>query len=100
MKIETQIVFSSEFSLVGDQTEKLLSICDQLGAQTYYSGPAARSYFSEKKALERGISTIWMDYSSYPTYEQLFPPFDHHVTILDLLFNVGPDVKHYWKSQG
>jgi hypothetical protein len=32
-----------------------------------------------------------MDYSGYPEYEQVFPPFDHHVSVLDLLFSCGPD---------
>lgn len=32
-----------------------------------------------------------MDYSGYRDYEQLFPPFEHHVSIVDLILNVGPD---------
>ncbi|MGJ0310858.1 WbqC family protein [Aliarcobacter cryaerophilus] len=28
-----------------------------------------------------------MDYSGYKEYEQLNPPFEHGVTILDLIFN-------------
>ena len=36
-----------------------------------------------------------MDYDGYPEYPQLHPPFEHAVTILDLLFHTGteaPDV--------
>ena len=32
-----------------------------------------------------------MDYSGYPEYAQIHPPFEHEVTILDLLFHVGAD---------
>jgi hypothetical protein len=39
-----------------------------------------------------------MDYGGYPEYPQLHPPFDHHVTLLDLLFNVGLDAPRYLKS--
>ena len=39
-----------------------------------------------------------MDYSGYPEYPQLHPPFDHAVTVLDLIFNVGPDAPRYMKS--
>jgi hypothetical protein len=30
-----------------------------------------------------------MDYSGYPEYPQLHGPFDHAVTVLDLLFMAG-----------
>ena len=39
-----------------------------------------------------------MDYYGYPEYPQLHPPFEHAVTILDLLFNTGPDAPRYMKS--
>jgi hypothetical protein len=29
-----------------------------------------------------------MNYSNYDEYEQLFPPFEHGVSILDLIFNI------------
>ena len=40
----------------------------------------------------------WMDYSNYPEYTQLYPPFEHGVTILDLIFNEGSNAKQYMKS--
>jgi hypothetical protein len=41
-----------------------------------------------------------MDYSGYPEYAQLYPPFEHAVTVLDLLFHIGPDAPRYMKSFG
>jgi hypothetical protein len=38
-----------------------------------------------------------MDYGGYPEYAQLHPPFVHGVSILDLLFNCGPDARRYMK---
>ena len=38
-----------------------------------------------------------MDYSGYPEYPQLHPPFEHAVTVLDLIFNTGPDAPRYMK---
>jgi len=40
-----------------------------------------------------------MEYSGYPTYSQLFEPFSHNVTVLDLLFNEGPNAKNFLKKQ-
>ena len=36
----------------------------------------------------------------YPEYEQLYPPFDPQVTVLDLLFMKGPAAGEYiWGAQ-
>jgi len=39
-----------------------------------------------------------MDYSAYPEYNQLYPPFQHAVSIVDLIFNEGPNATRYMKS--
>ena len=38
------------------------------------------------------------DYSGYQEYNQLFPPFEHAVSIVDLIFNEGENAKNYIKS--
>ncbi len=84
--------------MVDGQTEKLLGICQQAGADVYLSGPAAKEYFDEAVSEEMGISVEWMDYSGYTVYGQLYSPFEHGVTILDLIFNEGPNATNYMKS--
>ena len=98
MNIQTKIRFSSEFSLVDGQTEKLLGICKDLNADIYLSGPAAKDYFDEDLAKEDNIQVEWMNYCGYQEYEQLFPPFEHGVTILDLIFNEGKNSINFMKS--
>ena len=39
-----------------------------------------------------------MSYENYIEYDQLFPPFNHFVSILDLIFNHGLNSKKYMKS--
>lgn len=96
--IQTKIRWSSEFELLEGQTEKLLGICKQAGATTYLSGPAAKGYFDEELAKQEGVQVEWMDYSGYPEYNQLHPPFEHGVSVLDLIFNEGPNAKNFMKS--
>ena len=96
--IKTKLRLSSEFELVEGQTERLLGICQQAGANVYLSGPAAKDYFDEGLAEQMGITVEWMDYSGYPEYSQLNPPFEHGVTILDLIFNEGPNAIKFMKS--
>ena len=85
--IKTKIRFSSEFEIYGNQTKKLINICKQCNATVYISGPAAKSYFDEQLANKENIQVKWMNYENYKEYEQLYPPFEHGVTILDLIFN-------------
>lgn len=96
--IETKIRWSSEFDLVEGQTEKLLGICQQASANVYLSGPSAKDYFDESLAKHMDIQVEWMHYSDYPEYSQLHPPFEHGVTILDLIFNEGPNAPRFMKS--
>ena len=96
--IKTKLRWSSEFELVDGQTEKLLGICKDCNADIYLSGPAAKDYFNEDLAKQENIKVEWMDYSGYKEYEQLNPPFEHGVTILDLIFNEGDRAKEFMKS--
>ena len=93
--ITTPVLESKDFEFDGDPTEKVISICKQSNADVYLSGPAAKNYLDLSKFDIAGITVEWMDYTSYREYPQLYGPFNHHVTILDLLFNTGNQAKNY-----
>jgi hypothetical protein len=90
----TSFVRSSILKAVGRKTDRLLSILQSIGATHYISGPAAKDYIEEDKLSSAGISLEYMAYE-YPEYEQLYPPFDPYVSILDLLFMAGPRAPRY-----
>ncbi|MDD2896322.1 MAG: WbqC family protein [Aliarcobacter sp.] len=96
--ITTKIRWSSEFELIDGQTEKLLGICKDCNADIYISGPAAKDYFDEDLSKKENIQVKWMDYSEYKEYEQLHLPFEHGVSILDLIFNEGNNATKFMKS--
>lgn len=98
LNINTTISWSSSFNLIGNKTERLISLCQDTGANEYISGPAAKSYMDEALFTNANISINWMDYSNYPIYQQLNPPFEHGVSILDLIFNQGANAPKYMKS--
>lgn len=98
LNIDTKLSSSSDYILNEGKTERLVSLCKQAQADIYLSGPAAKDYLNEKLFTSDNITVEWMDYSGYPEYEQLYPPFEHGVSILDLLFSVGSDAPKYMKS--
>jgi hypothetical protein len=93
--IHTPLSWSMDYEVAAGRTERLVSICQQAGAGTYVSGPAARAYLDAAQFASAGIALEFFDYSGYPEYEQLFPPFDHHVSVIDLLLNAGPTSAQY-----
>jgi hypothetical protein len=93
----TQFVDSSSYHLTHAKGERVLELLEKTRADVYVSGPAARQYISDDAFEAAGMRVIWKDYSGYPQYEQLHPPFSHRVTILDLLFHTGPAAAwHIW----
>jgi hypothetical protein len=102
--IETRITWSMDYSDAASRelrkTERLVDVCKRAGASFYLSGPSARAYIEPALFEREGIELGFMDYSGYPEYEQLHPPFVHEVSILDLLLNQGPEARHYMLSFG
>lgn len=96
--IKTPMRWSSEFELKGDRNERLVNLCKDVGATEYYSGPSAKAYVNESLFTEAGIKLTYLDYSGYPQYRQLYGEFTHEVSILDLIFNEGPNAIKYMKS--
>ena len=96
--IDTPLSWSMDYEAKDGKNERLISICQQLNATEYVSGAAAQGYIDEEEFARAGIGVHWMDYSDYPEYPQAFPPFVHEVSILDLIFNEGPNAMKYMKS--
>jgi hypothetical protein len=93
--LKTRITSDQSYPSPGTKTERLLAIAHAAGANIYLSGPSARSYLDEQMFASVGIAVEWMNYDQYPEYNQLHGHFDHAVTILDPLFNLGTDMMQY-----
>jgi hypothetical protein len=96
--IKTKMTWDAEYDLSGGRTEKLANLCLQTGTQIYLTGPSAKGYLDEDLFEKQGLKLEYMDYSGYKEYNQLYPPFQHEVSIIDLIFNEGPDAVKYMKS--
>ena len=97
--IETRITWSTDYPVESpDRTGNLVALCVAAGATSYLSGPSARAYIDQEQFARAGIEVAYMDYSNYREYPQLYGPFTHEVTVLDLVFNTGRDAPRYMKS--
>jgi hypothetical protein len=96
--ITTEVRWSCDFPLADGKTERLVDLCKQCGATDYYSGPAAKNYIDESLFKSENINVHYFDYSGYEEYPQLYGPFVPDVSVIDLIFNTGPDAHRYMKS--
>jgi hypothetical protein len=93
--IKTRITNSWDYQLPEGRSERLAALCAQTGATEYISGPAAKAYLDEDLFKRAGLKVTWFDYGTYPEYPQLWDGFVQGVTVLDLLFNCGPEAPRY-----
>jgi hypothetical protein len=98
LNIKTNISNVSDYNIGIGKSERLVELCKKLGANEYISGYSAIDYLDTGLFMEEGIKVTWMNYSGYPVYNQLWPPFNHNVSIIDLVFAKGPDSSGYFKS--
>ena len=88
--LTTRFLDSKDFPLEGGRVERLISLLKQVGATEYLTGPNARGYLAGSEPLfaEAGIRLLFKSYAGYPEYPQLHAPFEHAVSVIDVLANV------------
>jgi hypothetical protein len=86
----SRLRLSSELGAVGAKTSRLVSLCERVGAREYLTGDAARGYIDASAFERAGIRLLFHDYR-HPTYRQLHGPFVSHLSVVDLIFNEGPN---------
>ncbi len=83
-----EIHLSSALGIRGEQSERLVRICQALGADIYLTGDAARAYVDEAAFTSAGIRLEYHGYR-HPTYTQPHGVFVSHLSIVDLLLTHG-----------
>ncbi len=97
-KINWSMEYSDETHGILDKTQRVIALCKAAKATRYISGPAGRNYINENLFREANIELFYMNYSDYPTYDQLYGEFIHQLSIIDLIFNTGQNATKFMKS--
>jgi hypothetical protein len=88
LAIDVPIVRATNYSFAGKKSELVLDMCRNLGATDYIFGAQGRGYADVESFSRSGIRVFFQDYR-HPVYPQLDGTFVSHMSVLDLLFNVG-----------
>lgn len=78
----------------GKEGERAINICRMLRCDHFINGPSSREFMNEELFKSHNITLEYMEYH-YEEYEQLYKPFVHNVSVLDVLFNCGPNARKY-----
>ncbi|MFB0516401.1 MAG: WbqC family protein [Candidatus Neomarinimicrobiota bacterium] len=95
LEIATPSLRLSELGVdFGQHTGQLIRIARHAGADTYLSGMGAREYLDEGAFQKAGIKLEYQHYTPI-LYPQLYGEFIPNLSIIDLLFNTGPEARTY-----
>jgi len=87
---DTELILASKIDSREGPTERLVDLCKQVEGDIYLSGKDGATYMDLDIFEKEGIKIIFQDYK-HPQYPQLFGSFEPYMSILDLLFNCGPE---------
>jgi arginyl-tRNA synthetase len=86
----TEFFISSEYISREEPTERLVDLCKHAGGDVYLSGKDGAKYLNLDEFEKEGIQVIFQDYN-HPQYAQLYGNFEPYMSVIDLLFNCGPE---------
>ena len=87
--ISMPISKASDYDLEGMKSDLVLDMSKKLGATDYIFGALGKDYADIPSFTESGITPHFQDFI-HPIYPQLHGEFEPYMSVLDLLFNMGP----------
>ncbi|MGB4548982.1 MAG: WbqC family protein [Syntrophales bacterium] len=98
--IETPVYVASEMgTFPEDPDERLIALTKHLGGDAYLAGSGGKDYMDLTKYERAGIRVLFQDYR-HPTYSQLHGAFEPCLSIVDLLYNHGPESLKILRGNG
>lgn len=88
--LDTRLVCASSLRAGGSGVDRRVRICRQLGATCLLTGEGAQGRRDEAAFAAAGVRIEHHQYV-HPRYQQAFGPFVPNLSVVDLLFNHGPD---------
>lgn len=94
LKNTKRIYRASEVPINFHKNELILKYCEYFKTKKYLSGPLGINYLDLKTFKNREIKVIFDEFENYE-YPQINGDFLSHMSIIDLLFNLGDKAKEY-----
>jgi hypothetical protein len=96
--VQKPMILASTLDLRCDPNGRLIDIVKTFQAETYLAGKGGGNYMHRPDFEARGINVIVQQFE-HPVYPQLYGCFQPNLSIIDLMFNCGPQsreiIRHY-----
>lgn len=90
LDIQTPIRLASTLSAREDPTDRLIDLCRALGGTVYLAGQGGREYMDVGRFVQAGMAVQFQAYR-HPEYPQRYTPFISQLSVVDMIFNCGPE---------
>lgn len=102
LEIDTPIIRSSQMRAIGQSSDLILNLCQEVGATRYISGIGGRNYLKEVDFENAGIEILYKSPTLPEVYPQPFEQFDFigNLSAIDILFNCGSSWRDYLPRKG
>ena len=91
--IQTEFIYSSSLILNEEdlgKTQKVINLCQKAGLTYLYDAKGAKEILDSAMFAENNITIEFQNYE-HPVYNQLFGEFIPYMSVIDLIFNEGPN---------
>ena len=88
--LTTPRILASTLIAREEPTDRLIDLCRAVGGTEYLAGQGGSGYMDMGRFVEAGIAVSAQVYR-HPEHPQRYAPFVSHLSVLDLIFNCGPD---------
>lgn len=91
LTITTELLIESDFQIdFGSGNTRNVNITSHLKGEIYLSGTGARVYNDNREFNDHQIKLVYQDFR-HPMYPQRWENFQPNLSIIDMLFNCGPE---------
>jgi len=103
LNITVDIILSSDLKKIGNRGEYVADLCSQINSNNYLSPAGSENYLKEDIIFFKNRKIkIFLHRYSHPIYKQIYNKsninFIPYLSVIDLLFNHGPDSLNIIKS--
>ena len=95
--IKTEWIEAKDLGLRGihggtpaEKTKLIINMCKRSGCDNFVFGTLGKDYAHKESFDKESIKIHFQDYN-HPTYNQLWGDFESYLSVIDLLFNHGPE---------
>ena len=90
LRIETRFVKASDEQIAGSKSELIVEVCRCVNASAHLFGAQGVNYADADLFGRHNIRIAFQQYR-HPVYPQQHGAFESHLSVIDLLFNCGPN---------